>query len=191
MKDGFDSQYDDGVDIALPKLTTAQEAAPGDRAQGEFVALLDAHGGAVLATLRRLCGNAHEADDLFQETAIRVWRNFDKRPWLRSPRAWLITIAYRAFLDSRRRSRQVSSEPELEVIDHRLTSAEKRAEDAELQAKVETCIQDLPSELQQVIALHYQGGLTIRQTAAAMETSVATAKNRLHAALKRLREALR
>lgn len=174
----------------MQKSTTAQEATPRERTQAEFVALVDAHGGAVLATLRRLCGNAHEADDLFQETAVRVWRHFDRRPWLRSPRAWLITIAYRTFLDGRRR-KQVVASGELEVIDHRLTSAEQRAEDAELQAQVETCIRDLPPELQQVIALHYQGGLSIRQTAAAMEATLATTKNRLHAALKRLRETVR
>jgi RNA polymerase sigma-70 factor (ECF subfamily) len=179
------------VDIALLKSTTALEASADKRTHAEFVALVDAHGGAVLATLRRLCGNAHEADDLFQETAVRVWRHFDKRPWLRSPRAWLITIAYRTFLDSRRRRQIVASDGALEVIDHRQPSVEKQAEDAELHVRVEKQIQSLPHELQQVLALHYQGGLSIRQTAAAMETTVATTKNRLHAALKRLRDTLR
>ena len=191
MKPVFNPLYDDGVDIALPKLTTAQEASPSDPAHGAFVALVDEHGAAVLATLRRLCGNAHEADDLFQETAVRVWRNFDKRPWLRSPRAWLITIAYRVFLDSRRRRRRESPESILEVADHRHISAEELAQRTELLSQVERCLGELPHDLQQVMALHYQGGLSIRQTAAAMETSIATTKNRLHAALKQLRGVLR
>ena len=37
--------------------------------------LLDAHGAAVLAMLRQLCGSRHDADDVFQETAARVWRS--------------------------------------------------------------------------------------------------------------------
>ncbi len=174
----------------MPKLTTPHEAAPGDRTHSEFVALVDAHGGAVLATLRRLCGDAHEADDLFQETAIRTWRNFDKRPWLRSPRAWLITIAYRAFLDSQRRGGRESPELIPEVIDHRHESAEELAQRKDMQSQIDRCLSELPFELQQVMALHYQGGLSIRQTATAMGASIATTKNRLHAALVQLRGAL-
>lgn len=191
MKARFNPLYDDGVDIALPKPTIAQDATPGDRAHGEFVALVDAHGGAVLATLRRLCGNAHEADDLFQETAVRVWRNFDKRPWLRSPRAWLITIAYRAFLDSRRRGGRESTELIPDVIDHRHESAEELAQRNDMRSQIDRCLSELPLELQQVMALHYQGGLSIRQTATAMGASVATTKNRLHAALVQLRGSLK
>ena len=34
--------------------------------------LLDAHGAAVLAMLRRLCRRRHDADDVFQETAAAM-----------------------------------------------------------------------------------------------------------------------
>src|SRR5438094_149546 len=40
----------------------------------QFLALLDDHGAIVLALLRRLCRNQHDAEDAFQETAVRVWR---------------------------------------------------------------------------------------------------------------------
>ena len=68
-----------------------------------FLELVDRHGATVLAMLRRLCGNVHDADDVFQEVAARVWRNLGSRPRLRSPRAWLLTVAYRQFLDHRAR----------------------------------------------------------------------------------------
>ena len=76
---------------------------PDSALQREFLALLDAHGGVLMGMLRRLCGNHHEAEDVFQETAVRVWRSFAGRPTLRSPRAWVMTIGYRAFLDVRGR----------------------------------------------------------------------------------------
>ena len=60
---------------------------PNSALQREFLALLDAHGGVLMGMLRRLCGNHHEAEDVFQETAVRVWRSFASRPTLRSPRA--------------------------------------------------------------------------------------------------------
>ena len=41
-----------------------------------FLGLVDEHGAAVLALLRRLCGRGHDAEDLFQDVAIRVWRTW-------------------------------------------------------------------------------------------------------------------
>lgn len=161
------------------------------RDREEFVALLDAHGAALLAALRRFCQNSHDADDLFQETAIRVWRAFDKRPWLRSPRAWLVTIGYRAFLDDRKGTgRRRSCEQAQDVVDHRVVSPHEQLEQVESRQRMNERVDELPPEMREVVTLHYMGGLSIRQTAAAMETSVATTKNRLHAALKQLRNTL-
>jgi RNA polymerase sigma-70 factor, ECF subfamily len=70
-----------------------------DKDRETFQALVDEHGTTVLAMLRRLCGNPHDADDLFQDVAVRVWRNLRSRPILRNARAWLFTIAYRAYID--------------------------------------------------------------------------------------------
>ena len=65
----------------------------------QFLALLDDHGAIVLALLRRLCRNHHDAEDAFQDTAVRVWCSLANEPALCNPRAWLLTIAYRAYLD--------------------------------------------------------------------------------------------
>jgi RNA polymerase sigma-70 factor (ECF subfamily) len=156
----------------------------------EFVALFDAHGAAVWATLRRLCGNNHDADDLFQETAVRVWRTFASRPWLRNPRAWLVTIAYRTFLDDLKRVRRPTTDQPNDFIDYRIAPPERQLEHAEACSQLDQQIDKLPADIRQVVALHYMSGLTIRQTAAAMAASVPTTKNRLHAALKQLRSAL-
>ena len=74
-----------------------------DTERQTFLDLVDRHGATVLAMLRRLCGNRHDADDVFQEVAAKVWLNLHSRPRLRSPRAWLLTVAYRQFLDHRAR----------------------------------------------------------------------------------------
>ena len=71
--------------------------------QREFLDLFDLHGATLMAMLRHLCGNHHDADDVFQATALRVWRSLPSRPMLRNPKAWVMTIGYRAFLDSRGR----------------------------------------------------------------------------------------
>jgi RNA polymerase sigma-70 factor (ECF subfamily) len=151
----------------------------------EFLELLDLHGPSLLAMLRRLSRNPHDAEDVLQETAIRVWRSFGQRPILRSPRAWLMTIAYRAFLDhSHRKSSQEALQ---DIADHHDNKPDSIAEYAEDCSRVRTAIDELPADLRQVIVLHYTAQMTIRETAKAMNISVGTAKSRLNAALVKLR----
>ena len=161
---------------------------PTDAQRRVFLELVDSHGSAILGMLRRLCGNAHDADDVFQETAIRVWRNLQQRPRLRNPRGWLATIAYRCFLDHRgRRSEQRGLE---ESPDHRVKGPGDQAEQREDCSRLNAAVDGLPEPVCQVVALHYTGGLTLGQTAEAMGIAVGTVKSRLNSALEKLRSVL-
>jgi RNA polymerase sigma factor (sigma-70 family) len=67
-----------------------------------FAALVAAHQQAVRAFLRRLCGDAAEADDLAQEVFIAAWTGLDSFRRGEDFRLWLYGIAYRKYLASRR-----------------------------------------------------------------------------------------
>ena len=169
-------------------LEERTDTLAADPERNDFMRMVDDHGSALLAMLRRLCGNVHDAEDVFQETAVRVWRAFANRPFLRSPRAWLMTIAYRAFVDqSGRRSR---AKPLDEVVDTRHAAPESQAERSDESRRLHEAIATLPDDLRQVLALHYTGGLTLRQTATALDIAEGTVKSRLNAALAKLRSVL-
>jgi len=152
-----------------------------------FLELVDSHGPAVMSLLRRLAGNPHDAEDMFQETAVRVWRNFSKRPVLRNPRGWLMTIAYRVFLDKHDRSKHdlLGDSPDI-----RLPSPDSQAEHSEQCSRLNAAVAELPPPVRQIVMMHYTGGLTLRQTAAALDISLGTVKSRLNSALVRLRSVL-
>jgi RNA polymerase sigma-70 factor (ECF subfamily) len=173
---------------ALSASTEQARRVAQGRERERFAALVDEYGPSVIALLRKLCRNAHDADDLFQETAMRVWRSFARRPRLRNPRAWLMTIAYRAFLDHC--ARRVRHEHFVESADPRGATPETAAQRAEERCRVQAAISDLSEPIRQVVVLHYTGGLTLRQTAQAMGISPGTVKSRLNAALTKLRSAL-
>lgn len=156
--------------------------------QREFLELLDAHGPMLMAMLRRLCGSHHEAEDVFQETAVRVWRGFSGRPKLRNPRGWVMTIGYRAFLDTRKR--HMRSECLQDRVDERHGLPSDLAEKSEDCDRVRIAMADLPEPIREVVTLHYVGGLSLSQTAVAMEISEGTVKSRLNTALNRLRSVL-
>jgi RNA polymerase sigma-70 factor (ECF subfamily) len=153
------------------------------------MALLDAHGAAVMAMLRRLArSNRTDAEDAFQETAARVWRNMHEVARLANPRAWVMTIAYRAFVDVR--TRQRVHDPLPDAVDTRAGSPNDSAERHETADRVQSAIAALDEPVRQVVVLHYMSGLTLAETAAAMNLSAGTVKSRLNAALGRLRSVL-
>lgn len=143
----------------------------------------------MLALLRRLCGGLHDAEDLFQETAIRVWKQIDRQPTLSNPRAWLMTIAYRVFLDFR--NRNPATDEFTDKADDRDPQPGLRAELNEDADRVNRAIAELSAGVREVVLLHYTGGLSLRETAAAMGIHDGTVKSRLNTGLQQLRRRLK
>ncbi len=145
-----------------------------------------------MAMVRRLARNNHDAEDAFQETAMRVWKYLDETRHLRSPRGWLMTIGYRAFLDLQSsRPKPGALNAGSEVPDAARPTPEESAEESESAARVNAFVAGLPDTLRDVVVLHYTGGLSLRQTASAVGAPVGTVKSRLNQALEQLRKRLR
>ncbi len=161
-----------------------------DQDRAAFQSLLDEHGAATLALLRRLCGNPHDADDLFQEVAVRIWRTRKARPILRNARGWIMTIAYRAFLDHRAGR---DSHASLDEDDRAFATVGGDrdpvaiAEVAERARLIDSAVAKLSPALRSVIVLHYTGGLSLREVAEATGLPVGTVKSRIGAGLEQLR----
>jgi RNA polymerase sigma-70 factor (ECF subfamily) len=186
----------------IPVIPVGRPAAPAfgdlggrsivDQDRADFQSLLDEHGAATLALLRRLSGNPHDADDLFQEVAVRVWRNRKARPILRNARGWISTIAYRAFVDHlAARPCHATLEDDdrafFRVGPDRDRDPVAIAEVAERARLLDSAVARLSPPLRTVIVLHYTGGLSLREVARAAGISVGTVKSRLNAGLEQLR----
>ncbi len=158
-----------------------------------FVGLVDEHGAAVLALLRRLCGGRHDAEDLFQDVAIRVWRNLGSRPTLRNPRGWLMTIAYRVYLDHQAQTPTLVSLSDDDVLPARGGRDQDPAMLTERRERcgiVEDAVAELSPATRSVVTLHYTGGLSLREIAKTLGISVGTVKSRLNSGLEQLRRRL-
>jgi len=147
------------------------------------------HGAALKAMLRHLCRRLQDVDDVWQDTAIRVWRSLQKRPWLRNPRAWLARIAYRAYVEHAAREPTAYEHADDRPDESALTPHET-AVLAERRLRVRQALTILPENLRTLVVLHYTAGLSLRETAAALDVSAGTVKSRLHAALNILRKEL-
>ena len=70
-------------------------AAIRDGSEHAFNMLIDRHQRAVRAFLRRLLGNAAEADDIAQDTFVAAWTQVRSFRGETSVRSWLCGIAWR------------------------------------------------------------------------------------------------
>lgn len=78
---------------------------PADAGAADARAMVEAQWTAVYRLSYRLCGNAHDAEELAQETflkALEKWHQFQPGTNLRG---WLFRIATNAFLTSKRRAK--------------------------------------------------------------------------------------
>ena len=72
---------------------------------GAFAELVRRHQSRLRAFLMRLCGDASLTDDLAQESLLKAHRSLATFRGGSSFRSWLFSIAYREFLQAKRRER--------------------------------------------------------------------------------------
>jgi len=145
-----------------------------------------------------MCGQREDAEEVSQETLLKV---FEKLEQLKEPeniRAWVFRIARNACLMKRRRSvyapeRELSLEELIpagdgEGVERKLQIAdwsalpETQALNSELRAMLEQAIGELPEIYRSVILLRDVEELTTEEAAQVLEVGTDVVKTRLHRA---------
>jgi RNA polymerase sigma-70 factor (ECF subfamily) len=75
---------------------------------GSYQKMVEAYGSLVMAVAMNVLGNREDAEDVFQETFIQVFRNLGRYDAERSFKTWLLTIVYRRSLDMIKKKRRFS-----------------------------------------------------------------------------------
>jgi len=145
--------------------------------------------GVVLRILRR----ANLADEVMQDTYLRIWRNagaFDADR--ATPITWMVAIARNRALDVVRKKRETSIEEETSAMEvasddpsplarHEMTDELKR---------LLACLGDLEEERRRLVLLAYYSGWSREQLAAKFDTPANTIKTWLRRSLLQIRECL-
>ncbi len=147
----------------------------------------------LLRYLERYVGDRAEAEELCQETLVRMNKGLASFAGRSSIKTWAFSIASRVAADHLRRPERKVRIVELgeaaeptdpdRAIDERLVLGE-------MTECIRHVIDSLPGPYRAALILHDLEGLTVDQTAEISECSVATAKIRIHRARRRLRQAL-
>ena len=150
------------------------------------------HGDRVYRLAYRLSGNAHDAEDITQETFIRVFRSLNNyRPG--SFEGWLHRITTNVFLDLVRRRQRIRMESlpeETDRIAGKEPSPEQAFSDANLDPDLQAALDDLLPEFRAAVVLCDVEGLTYEEIGATLGVKLGTVRSRIHRGRLALRSGL-
>jgi RNA polymerase sigma factor (sigma-70 family) len=161
-----------------------------------FALLIEQHRARLMRLLRALLGHRHEIEDVWQETLLRAYFNLDQLREAEKFGAWLCSIAVNLARTGRsaRGPRLVSWEALADEPTEQRSGAGSGVEAAvaqrELTRRVRQAIDDLPPGEQAAVLLVYLEGLSHKEVATQLGTSLSAVKVRVHRGRRRLQQAL-
>ena len=137
--------------------------------------------------LNRLVGARSIAEDILQETFLRIWRSIG---WLREPalfRPWVYRIAtneaHRAMGRERPREETRAEESELDALQAQFTDPTRKLD-------AERCLAQVSPLARIVLVAHYYEGLSLEEVSAVIGAPIGTVKSRLASGLAQSRALL-
>jgi RNA polymerase sigma-70 factor (ECF subfamily) len=132
------------------------------------------------------------AEDLTQETFMRVWQNLPEVRSERAVKVWVYRVARNQYLQHRRQGglKTVALEDCAEAADSRTPGPELALERRDLCQAVRAAVDELPDACREVIVLHNLEGFPLAQVADVLQVPIGTVKSRRGRAFQMLRELL-
>ena len=156
--------------------------------------LFDEQRDPLFAFLRRLTGDPGAADDLVQDTFLRVWQKRARYEDLAFPGAFLRAVSFRLYLTRRRRAARrralappACAEPTVPSGDDQVAYDEERRLRLE---NVRRELDDLPPALREAFELYRVRGLSIHEIAQLTRSPRKTVETRVRRATLALAKAL-
>jgi RNA polymerase sigma-70 factor (sigma-E family) len=166
----------------------------GDAAQREFERFVTERTDPLLRTAFLMAWDLPEAEDLVQETLLRVARSWHRIRGMDHPGAYARRILVNLAIDGRQRrgqrSRELDPAGTRELAGHADTRAERQIAAVDTQAELLAAMAVLPVRQRAVIVLRYWEDLPEAEVAAILGCSPGTVKSTASRGLARLRAAL-
>jgi RNA polymerase sigma-70 factor (ECF subfamily) len=191
-------------DPVNPEVEWARRLLAGDASA--FTPFVESFQSKVFQYTWLMCGQREDAEEVAQDTLLKVFESFDQ---LREPehvKAWVFRIAKNYCMMKRRRSvfapeRELSLDELLPGADSPGIAASDRVPDRrelpeqellrkELNGALETAMQELPANYRSVVLLRDVDGLSTAEVAEVLELSLDVVKQRLHRGRLALRKRL-
>ena len=175
-----------------------QNYLQGDRSA--ISTLIDKHSRRVRDYIRMMVKDNDVADDIFQDTFIKVVKTIDEGRYSDNGKflSWVLRIAHNKVIDYFRAQKQAPSVSESSSgydILGTMRFAERTVEDQiiaeQIDADIKSLVDLLPDEQREVVLLRYFSGLSFKEIAEQTGVSINTALGRMRYALINLRKMIK
>ena len=158
----------------------------GTAAAQRFEALVRPHYEVLYRAAYRMTRSVHDAEDLVQEVCVRAYPRLEEIAVLESPRAWLLCVLQRLFIDQTRRYER----SHVESLDARgddsfackAAGPAEQVEEALTRRQLDRAWQRLPRDQRALLALHDVEGYSLAELVKMTGLKEGTIKSRLHRA---------
>lgn len=171
----------------------ADGAGPAEWTPPSWDEIVRTHSAHVYRLAYRLTGNPHDAEDLTQETFVRVFRSLHTY----TPgtfEGWLSRITTNLFFDLVRRRRRVRFDPLSDEAAARLAALDPSPDtayhDRLFEADVQSALDELSPDFRAAVVLADIEGLSYEEVAATLGIKLGTVRSRIHRGRAALRAAL-
>ena len=175
----------------------ARRAKTGDR--GAFEDLVQMYNDKIYRLCYRMLGNRQEAEDVVQETFLRVFRNLDRYDETMKFSTWIYRIATNLCIDLLRKRKNEFSLDETSSAENETNnfhgiladdepSPENMALLSETQSNVRNAIESLPKKYKTVVILKYLHDMSLQEISEVLDLPVSTVKTRVHRGREYLRK---
>ena len=157
------------------------------------------YGKEIYSYCKYLTGNAQEADDLYQDTFLKVMEIYKNIDVMKNPKSYVLAVALRIWKNRKRKyawrkrivdGRVLPKEQEdIEQEQTGLSPEEQLLNEEETQA-VRLAVGKLPTRYQVIVLLYYMENLSVAQIASIVKIPKGTVKSRLFQARKLLEKEL-
>ena len=177
-----DLVFDEDAEL-LDRLAAGDEVA--------FRLLVVRHIDRAYAIALRIVGNAADAEDVVQDTMLKVWTHRGRWQHGRAKfSTWLYRVVSNRCIDLRRKPRTENVDVVPEVADSK-PDASSVIERAEMNDLLEAAMQRLPEQQRIAVILSYHESMSNGEIAEVMDTTVAAVESLLKRGRQQLRELLR
>ena len=170
----------------------------GDKSSIEV--LINRHKNKVYNYIILTVKNQHLAEDIFQDTFIKVIKSLHAGKYKDNGKflSWVIRIAHNLIIDHYRKEKQINTysneDYEADIFNSKRLAdgnVEEFLIQDQITSDVRRLIEELPDDQKQVILLRHYGGLSFKEIAEQTDVSINTALGRMRYALINLRKLIK
>lgn len=168
-------------------------AERGEELKRDIEFFVDSFSGALTRFCISLCGNTHDAEDLFQETwykAVKCFEKYDERlPFDK----WLFSICINTFKNQKKlfynkNKVEFRTDEEKQTFLNSIPNAKE--ENSDTYIELHEAVQSLPLKLKIVVVLYYFNGYSSKEISRLLKIPEGTVKSRLFSARENLKRRL-